>query len=140
MGWFSFLSADKVADNLLDKDKGLLTQVGGWIGGMNFTAEERAEFNERMSQGVSKFVEMTLGESTVRSKTRRAIAVLWIRAQLLMIGITMAVAPFDMALAEFYLSIAFGTLMIGGTLSVIAFFFGSHMISSHMSGKPAKKN
>tara|TARA_R110000751_G_scaffold204143_1_gene308626 strand:+ start:332 stop:733 length:402 start_codon:yes stop_codon:yes gene_type:complete len=34
---------DKAVDNLLDKDNGLLTQVGGWIGGMKHTEEEKAE-------------------------------------------------------------------------------------------------
>jgi len=140
MGWFSFLSTDKAIDNVLDKDNGLLTQVGGWIGNMNFTAEEQAEMNERMANGVSKFVEMTLSESTERSKTRRSVAVMWIKAQLAMIFITMMVAPLSMEIATFYAGITFGTLMIGGTLSVIAFFFGSHMLSSHLgaTNKPPK--
>lgn len=142
MGWFgSLFGTDKAINNVMDKDNGLLTQVGGWVGGMNFTDEERAEMNERMVNGVSKFVEMTLSENTERSVTRRAVAVMWIKAQLAMIFITMMVAPIDIELAEFYAGIAFGTLMIGGTLSVIGFFFGGHMLSSHlgMSGS-SKKN
>jgi hypothetical protein len=126
-------------DNVLDKDSGLLTQVGGWIGGMNFTEEERAEMNERMVLGVSSFVEMTLSENTERSVTRRAVAVMWIKAQLAMILIVFLVAPFNRPLAEFYLSITFGSLMVGGTLSIIAFFFGGHMLSSHL-GMGSKVN
>jgi hypothetical protein len=141
MSWFSkLMGADKVTDNVLDKDNGLLTQVGGWIGGMNFTPEEQAEMNERMVAGVGKFVEMTLGENTERSKTRRAVAVMWIKAQLAMILIVFIVAPFDMELAKFYLTIAFGTLMVGGTLSIIAFFFGGHMLSSHLGMSGNKKD
>jgi len=30
MGWFS---SDKVVNNILDKDNGLLAQAGSWIGG-----------------------------------------------------------------------------------------------------------
>jgi len=141
MGWFgSLIGTEKAMDNVLDKDNGLLSQVGGWVGNMNFTEEEKAKMNAKMADGVSKFVEMTLSESTERSVTRRAVAVLWIRVQLAMIAITMGVAPWSMELAAFYLSIAFGTLMVGGTLSIIAFFFGSHMLSSHLGkGKTPTK-
>jgi hypothetical protein len=44
MGWFSSLFAvDKAAENILDKDKGLLTQLGGWVGGFSHTEQEKAE-------------------------------------------------------------------------------------------------
>lgn len=127
-------SSEKVAENILDKDNGLLTQVGGWIGNMNYTDEEKAEFTERLNKGVSNFVEMTLAENTERSKSRRAVAIMWIKAQLGMIFIVIIAAPFNMELAKFYLSIAFGTLMVSGTLAVLGFFFGSHMLSSHIGG------
>jgi len=136
MGWFAnIFSSSKAVDNVLDKDNGLLSQAGSWIGGMNFTAEEQAEFNERVSEGVSAFVKATLGENTERSKTRRMVAVLWIKAQIAMIFITMMVAPFNMELAKFYAGITFGTLMLTSTLSIIAFFFGPYMIGSHMVNK-----
>lgn len=141
MAWWNLVDTKKAADNILDKDKGLLSQVGGWIGGMNFTAEERAEMNAKMADGVASFVKLTLSENTERSKTRREVAVMWIKVQLAMILVVFATAPFDMKMAEFYLSIAFGTVMVGGTLSIIAFFFGAHMLSSHMgfNGKPRDK-
>ncbi len=44
MGIFSALFAtDKAVDNIIDKENGLLTQVGNWVGGFNYTAEEKAE-------------------------------------------------------------------------------------------------
>ena len=138
LDWFS--SSSKTVDNVMDKDNGLLAQVGGWIGGMNFTEEERAETNLKLADGISNFVKMTLQENTKRSKTRREIAVLWIKAQLIMIFWVMLIAPFDRELAKFYATIVFGTLMISGTLAVLAFFFGSHMLSSHLgfNKKPPK--
>lgn len=46
MGIFSkILGTEKAVDNLLDKDKGLLTRAGSWIGGMHYTEEEKAEAN-----------------------------------------------------------------------------------------------
>ena len=140
MSWFTNLfSSSKTIDNVLDKDNGLLSQVGGWVGNMNFTAEEQAEFNEKVSEGVSTFVKATLGENTERSKARRAVAILWIKAQLAMIFITMMVAPFDKELFKLYADITFGTLMLTSTLSIIAFFFGPYMIGSHMVNRKQDK-
>lgn len=133
MSWLtSLFSSGKTVDNVMDKDNGLLTQVGGWIGNMNFTKEEQAKMNLATGEAVATFVASTLSENTVRSKTRREVAILWIKAQLIMIFWVMLVAPFDMELAKFYAGIVFGTLMLSGTLSVIAFFFGPYMIGKHM--------
>jgi len=141
MSWFTNLfTSSKTVDNVMDKDNGLLSQVGGWVGNMQFTEEEQAKMNLKMADSVADFVKMTLSENTERSKTRRSVAVLWIRVQLFMLLIVMAVAPFDMELAKFYISIAFGTLMISGTLAIIAFFFGAHMLSNHIGiGKKQDK-
>lgn len=41
--WLGTIFGTKQAvDNILDKDKGLLTQFGGWVGRFNYTDEERA--------------------------------------------------------------------------------------------------
>lgn len=48
MGWLGSIFGSKSAiDNIVDKDNGLLTQVGGWIGGLNYTEEEKAEANAK---------------------------------------------------------------------------------------------
>jgi len=135
----NFFTGSKAVDNILDKDSGLLTQVGGWIGNMNFTPEEQAEMNVKMSDAVADFAVKTLSENTERSKTRRSVAVMWIKSQLALVFLIVMVAPFDMELAKFYAEIAFGALMMGGTWSVIAFFFGGHMLSGHL-GMGKKKD
>lgn len=127
----SFFSSGKAVDNILDKDNGLLSQVGGWIGNSNFTEEERAELNKKTGDALADFVKSTLAENTERSKSRRDVSQMWIKTQLAMILITMMVAPLDMELAEFYMSIAFGSLMMGGTWAVIGFFFGPYMLGAH---------
>lgn len=35
--------SQKAVDNLLDKDNGLLAKAGSWVGGLNYTEEEKAE-------------------------------------------------------------------------------------------------
>jgi len=75
--WFT--AAPKVADNIFDKEKGLLTQVGQWVGHQQFTPEEQAKMDDGMVKAVQGFAVATMGESTERSKTRRELALMWFR-------------------------------------------------------------
>lgn len=128
MAWFNPLSwGDKVVDNVLDKNDGLLTQVGGWIGGMDFTDQERAEYNMKIADKASEFVGSTLQENTARSTTRRMVAVLWIKVQLALILMTAICIPWDMAVANKYFELATSEVMIWGTGSIIVFFFGGYV-------------
>lgn len=135
LSWFT--GDNNVADNVLDKDNGLLTQFGSWIGNANYTEEEQAEGRMLVMTGAAKFTVDTMSEGTVRSKARREIAILWIKAQLILIFWVMVVAPFNIELAKFYATIVFGSLMIFGTMSVIVFFFGPYMLGQHtgLAGK-----
>lgn len=136
MAWYNpFTWGDKVVDNVLDKDDGLLTQVGNWVGNMNLTKEEVIEFNNKTVVSVQEFVKATLGESTERSKTRRSIAVLWIKAQLGIVLMCCIAAPWNMELAEFYFKLATSTLMITVTTAICIFFFGSHGLARFNESK-----
>jgi hypothetical protein len=136
MAWYNlFTVAPKAVDNILDKDKGLLTQVGSWLGGLNLTAEEVMEQNAKTVTSVQAFVKATLDENTERSKSRRDIAKLWIKTQLGIILMTCIAAPWDIELAKFYFELATSTLMIMGTTAIIIFFFGSHGLAKHNESK-----
>jgi len=130
LSWFGTTKqVAKTADDIFDKDKGLLTKVGGWIGNMHLTPEEVLEANAKTVSSVQTFVQATLSESTERSITRRSIAVLWIKAQLGIILMCAIAAPWDRELAQFYFELATSTLMITATTAIIIFFFGSHGIA-----------
>ena len=136
MSWYNpFSWSDKIVDNVLDKDDGLLSQVGGWIGNMNLTDEEVIKFNAKTVDSVQMFVKDTLSESTGRSKTRRSIAVLWIKSQLGIVLMCCIAAPWNMELAEFYFKLATSTLMITVTTAICIFFFGSHGLARHNESK-----
>lgn len=136
MGWFSNLfSSSKTVDDVFDKDSGLLSQAGAWIGNMQFTDEEQSEAKAELNKGVATFVASSLSENTVRSKTRRTIAKLWICVELFLVLLTCAIAPFNTELAKFYWSIATSELMFWGTMAIISFFFGSYMLNQRISKK-----
>ena len=134
-----FRAAPKAVDNVLDKDNGLLVRAGGFINDLHYSDQEKAKAHQENLLAFSEWFKTTLSENTERSKTRRDVAVMWIKAQLALVFMTIlaacleyAAGTTEMPLATFIASIAFGTLMTTGTLSVIAFFFGPYMFGSHL--------
>lgn len=136
MSWYNPLSwSDKAVDNILDKDNGLLSQVGSWIGGQQFTTEEQAEMNEGIRKGVVQYAISSMNENSERSKARREIAKMWIKVQLWLILFCAMTIPLDKAMAKAYFELATSTVMIGGTAAIITFFFGSYMLTRHNETK-----
>lgn len=131
--WFT--SSSKTVDDVMDKDNGLLAQVGGWIGNLNLTNEEVMKQNAKTVTSVQAFVKATLSESTERSKSRRDIANLWVKTQLGILLMMCIAAPWNIELAEFYFKAATSTLMIMGTTAIIIFHFGSHGLARHNESK-----
>jgi hypothetical protein len=134
--WNWLTQKPKTVDDIFDKEKGLLTQAGGWIGNMQFTDEERAEMNQANIKAVQKFVVDTLSENTDRSKARREIAVFFIKfysVMLFMAGMTFPVNP---GWSKVWFELA-TSLSAGGLVSAITvFFFGSYALARHQETKP----
>jgi len=51
----NLFGTEKAVDNIIDKDNGLLTQVGNWVGGFNYTDEEKAEARTANNKAVMEF-------------------------------------------------------------------------------------
>jgi len=141
MGFFTtiknfFSVTPKLAENVFDKDSGLLVRAGGFIDGLSYTDQEKAENKAVLVQNVLDFVKMTLGESTIRSTTRRAIAIMWIKVQLGLILVTGASIPVDVyfktKLTKEFFALATSDVMAIGTTAVIIFFFGAYAIGTHI--------
>lgn len=131
--WFGTeKTVEKTADNLFDKDNGLLTQVGSWVGNMSFTTEEQAEYRMKVGDKVADFVGKTLDENTRRSKTRSDIAILWIKVQLGLILMTAICIPWNKQIASDYFNLATSDVMLWGTGSIIVFFFGAYVWGAHI--------
>ena len=134
-----FTIAPKAVDDVLDKDNGLLVKAGGWINDLQYTDAEKSKDFATMTKGVIEFVTTTLAESTVRSKTRRNIAILWIKAQLgLILMVAMAISAdeiFKTNMKADFFNLATCNVMVWGTGSIIIFFFGAYAWGAHISKK-----
>ena len=138
-GVFSSAPA-KTVDDILDSDKGLLVKFGGFVNNLHYSDAEKAAAMAEVVVGATDFVKSTMGESTERSKTRRAIALYWIKFQLALVALTVVAYPIDAETAKFYWQVSTSKVMLFGTLSVIVFFFGAHVLRIYnpLSG-PVKK-
>jgi len=136
MSWLNwFTSGPKVVDDLFDKDKGLIAQVGGWIGNMNLTDEEVLKANSKTVESVQDFVEKTLDENTERSKSRRDIANLIVKFYILWLGVAFGLYRFDAEYSAFILE-GLGGMAIGGAFTaVVIFHFGSHGLAKYKNIK-----
>ena len=116
----------KTVDDIFDKDKGLLTQFGSWVGNSKFTAEESAELNFETVKSVQSFVKETLDESTDRSKSRRDIAVFFIQFYALLIFMAGMTYPINPEWSSVWFKLATSGGVAGLVIAISVFFFGSH--------------
>lgn len=136
MNWVKTLfAAPKTVDNVFDKDNGLIVQAGSWIGNLSFTDQEQAEHHLKFADKITEFIGTTLSENTERSKTRRAIAILWIRVQLALILLTAVCIPWRPDIAKQYFELSTCNVMLWGTGSVIVFFFGGYIWGMNVKRK-----
>lgn len=134
--WFS--KAPETVDDIFDKNEGHLAKIGSWIGGQQFTDEERAEFDRDNLKAVQKFVVDTLDENTDRSKTRRNIAEFFIKFYGLMLFMCGMLYPIDPEWSNRWYEIA-TSLSVGGLVTSISiFFYGSHAMSKHSRSRDVK--
>jgi VIT1/CCC1 family predicted Fe2+/Mn2+ transporter len=136
MSFCSFLkAAPKLTDNVFDKDKGLLTQVGSWIGNSQHTEEEKAEMSRDIGKGVQAFAIATMQESTQRSKARRDIAVHIIKFYTLLIFMTGVTHPIDKEWSLVWFNLATDPIIGGLVIAISVFFYGTHTMRAREAAK-----
>jgi len=128
------VGAPKLSEDLFDKDDGLLVKAGGFINDLHYSDSERIQDAIVIGQGVTEFVKTTLAENTVKSKTRRFVAMLWISAQLALLFVTAMFIPFNTEVASNLFEVATCKIMFYGTGSVIVFFFGGYVWGTYVKG------
>ena len=127
MGMFSFFaSAPKVLDNVLDKDKGLFAQIGGFINELSLTPEEVMNQNAKTADSVQAYGIATMEENSERSKSRREIARMYIQFYLLWVSVGLGIWPINEDYAIFIITAMTGVFLGGAFVAIITFHFGSH--------------
>jgi len=133
------LGTPKVMDDVFDKDEGILVKTGSFINSLSYTDAEKAKNLIVLAKDAMAFTKSTLPESTVRSKTRRDLAMLWIRVQLWLVLFVAITIPFSTEKAKEFFQLATCNIMVLGTTSVIIFFFGAYALGTYVKGPPKPK-
>ncbi len=110
----------------IDIDKGI-GHIASGLDKLNFSPQERAGHNLKVLNLALDFMKENKDQNSIRSVARRTIAVLWIRFYLLMILGSLVAFYFDkIKLAEMMKE--YVVLMGTGTLVILGFFFGVHLL------------
>ena len=122
--WFT--STPKVVNDVMDKDNGLFTQVGGWINDLTLTDAERLDANAKTVSTVIAYAVATADETTERSRSRRDIANMYMRFYLQWMSVGFGSWPFIPDYSIFLVSALTGLALGGAFTGIIIFHFGSH--------------
>ena len=127
MSWFGkLLGTEKGVDSLLDKDNGLLTQAGNWIGGFNYTEEEKAENNLLVKQWGLKQLAALEPFKVVQRIIAFAVLFLWVFVAINYV----AMLWFEHSKTDELLKFAMSDYVFWPTLAVLSLYCGGGTINS----------
>jgi len=135
----SLFSVDKVTDNVLDKDNGLLVKAGGWVDGLNYTAQEKAQMTLKFTEVANARLKALEPFKVVQRILAFAITFFWI-----VVGVNVVIAIwYDgvngctdaietcQPIAPTMLSFAFSDYVFYPVVSVLSLYFLGGAIESY---------
>lgn len=120
--------------NSLDAD-GLIDKLNDRADKINFSNQERSEFNLKIADAWAGFAKDTLSENTERSKARRSMAQAIVYSYLFTFFALILLYWFNPDLAKFVQQLAIDWKLTFAFVTVICFFFGSYLLK----GTPLKQ-
>jgi hypothetical protein len=130
MAWYSFLTGLFTGSKA---GTGIVTGAIKGIDALIFTDEEKANFSKEVMTLWLDVQKVTANESSIRSVTRRILAVGFIASYLFLVLGGCAVYKWDVAYSQFL----FDTAMSLNTpvLTIIIFYFGYYAVSNIIKAK-----
>jgi len=127
MSWLGKLfGTEKGVDSLLDKDNGLLTQAGNWIGGFNYTEEEKAENNLLVKQWGLKQLAALEPFKVVQRIIAFAVLFLWVFVAINYVAMLWV----EHSKTDELLKFAMSDYVFWPTLAVLSLYCGGGTINS----------
>lgn len=106
---------EKAISDITDKDNGLLTQVGGWLGTLNFTAQERADWGIKQLVALEPF-------KIVQRIIALSVMSAWLFVILNVIASIWIEATTTIAVSEAMLTFAFSDFIFWPVLAVLGLY------------------
>ena len=140
--WAALKGTPKLTEDIFDSKEGLLVKAGGFFNNLHLSDAEKLEHKIEAGKGVTEFVKATFGENTIKSKARRKLAIMWIKTQLHLIWLNVICVPLAILFPEqgkpmfdMMLKITLSWVMVGGTVTVMAYFFGTYGWGTYVKKK-----
>jgi hypothetical protein len=114
---------EKAINDLTDKDNGLLVKAGSWVGGLNYTEEERAEAVAEVREWGLRQLEALEPFKIVQRILAFAVAAVW---ALVTINVVVAIwveAYSDREIVEPMLEFALSAYVLWPVLAVLSLYF-----------------
>jgi len=125
MGWFK--SIIKGGIDIGDTANNLLSKLDD----SKFTEQEKAGYNKQMADATAEFYKLTLNENTVRSRTRRKIAIMIIKNYLVVLWLFVLLwGANQFTTLEIDLNMLIEIIklfnIVTAFIMILAFFFGGY--------------
>ena len=125
MGFLSFLLGSK---DILDKTDNLANRALDGIDHLFYTDQEKAEHKGKFIDANLEFIKAQRDENSVRSRARRAIAIIVVANYLVLLNFGVIMWQYDKEYAAFIFKTAGALTLIVGT--IIGFYFGYYAVKS----------
>ncbi len=121
---------EKAVDNMLDKDNGLLVRAGGWVDGLSYTDEEKADMNLRTRQWASEQLNSLQPFKVVQRILAFSVCALWIVNGLNVMAANWIEAIYAIQVKDDALAFAMSDYIFWPVLSVFALYFTGGVVES----------
>jgi len=130
VGLLSFLSGVSGVAKSMPK---VVTGITGGLDALHFSQEERAGVITEITKTVVDYAKQTINESSIRSMTRRMLALLFCGSFLYLLLFSAMVWTWDVAWAAHTFNCA--KQLINPVIAIIIFFFGSYGVGYFLDKK-----
>lgn len=138
MGFLSSLfSSKKAVDSVPETAAKIVDGVISGVDKLFFTDEEKAEVSQKAMDSIYDFIKSTIGENSIRSITRRRLAVMIAGAFLFLLILGGLVFPYDKEWSAYLLDCA--KALSGLVLAVSVFYFGPYQVGGMITAIRGKK-
>lgn len=140
MGWLgSLFGTEKAINNIVDKDNGLLAQVGGWIGNMSYTEEEKAEARAQTREWAIRQLDALAPFKVVQRILAFAVMGVWSLAAVNVMAAIWARAIWGIDAVDDLMRFALSDYVLWPSLAVLSLYFTGGVIESAGRAKGVKK-
>ncbi len=134
MNWIGRLfGTQKAISDITDKDNGLLTQVGGWLGDMSFTDEERARWGLKQLDALQPF-------KIIQRIISLSVMILFVFVGLNVVAGIWVEAIWGIKVADAMLKFAFSDYVFWPTLSVLSLYMSGGVMPGIFNKDKSSKN